>query len=124
MQTSEKILLAGGILAVGGTTLYFLTRPAQARPSQNTYFVVRGLDDKIYWKDSKEVTWNKIPSGTVIDTPAAEYKDGFLDLFVKGGVDPATGENTLWYGRVNVATKEFSGWTNIYGLTRSAPCIA
>ncbi|MEM2507235.1 MAG: C1 family peptidase [Nitrososphaeria archaeon] len=86
------------------------------------YLVVRGTDNKIYWRRHLTTweNWIKIPTGSTSEGPAAVACGGKLHMVVKG-FNP---ENSLWYGYVDLSTNSFSGWVRVPGLTPSKPALA
>jgi hypothetical protein len=100
-------------------------RPALAAdPAANKlYLAVRGGGSQVYWRsyDATADTWaawNKVPTGTTSDAPAATAVDNKLHIVVRGmsGI-------TLWHGNVDLTSNAFSGWTLLSGSTSSAPTL-
>jgi len=85
-----------------------------------TYTVVRGMDNKIYYRSysgNDWESWQMLP-GSTIDSPAAIECGGKLHIVVRGG------SNTIWYGRIELSTGSFSGWKKLPGATLSKPDLA
>lgn len=83
------------------------------------YLVVRGSDDRIYyrtWDGTTWLGWTALPGATT-DSPAAAVLDNDLHIVVKG----LTGE--IWHGYVDLATSVWSGWTMVSGATPSTPTL-
>ncbi|MEM1518474.1 MAG: C1 family peptidase [Nitrososphaerota archaeon] len=90
--------------------------------SQTAYLVVRGSDNKIYWRSHMILwnNWHKIDIGSASEGVAAAYCDPYL-YFVVRGFSP---ENSLWFSYIDVHSGNFSGWTRIPGSTPSKPALA
>lgn len=85
------------------------------------YLVVRGLDDRIYYKVWNAVVWTDwtaLPSGSTCDGAGAIVINNKLNVVVRGSEG-----TSLWLGQVDLSTSDFSGWTWIDGLTNSAPTV-
>jgi spore coat protein A len=87
------------------------------------YDVVRGENNAVYWRtytfgNSSWSNYNALPSSATYDKPAAAVYGGQLYIAVRG-----TDNQSIWFGSVNIATKIFSGWTQISGSTTSAPTL-
>jgi len=101
-----------------------------AQPLANTHLIVRGTDNRIYyrlynsssraWED-----WNVILGGATCDGPAAAVLNGELHIVVRGFSDTnVDANNTLWHISINLATGNPSDWTWLPGATLSAPALA
>jgi hypothetical protein len=92
-------------------------------PNGNGYLVVRGGDNRIYYRiynsssDSWE-DWNVVPDGATCDSPASAMYSGQL-YFVVRGMDG----QSIWFGFVNLTDHSFSGWELLSGATPSAPTL-
>lgn len=90
--------------------------------TQPSSLVVRGQDNKIWHRtydpSSGWGSWNALPSGTTIDSPASTLCFG-QQYFVVRGSDGTS----LWFSWLNLASEEFSGWTQLTGSTPSAPAL-
>ena len=85
--------------------------------------VVRGSNNCIYYSTYNSNTaswssWNCLPTGTTMDSPAATVVSDTLYVVVRG----MDGES-LWFGSVNLADDSFSGWTLLSGSTSSTPTL-
>lgn len=96
--------------------------------------VVRGLDNRIYYRGYDEQSqawggWDNVPTGATLDSPAAAvfenhfagtYSDNQLNLVVRG-----MDGTSLWYGSVDIEDPRigFSGWWQLPGATMSAPTL-
>jgi hypothetical protein len=90
--------------------------------TEPTSLVVRGSDNKIYYRSynfssGSWGSWNVL-LGATCDSPAAAVCNNELHVVVRG-----TDGNTLWHGYVDLATSTFSGWTLLSGCTPSAPTL-
>jgi hypothetical protein len=90
----------------------------------SSYLVVRGADDRIYYRGYNPISmswesWNALPEGATVDSPAAAVYSGTLYIAIRG----EDGQN-LWFGSVNLTDNSFSGWTLLSGATPSAPTLA
>jgi hypothetical protein len=104
-------------------TYVTLTGPGsiEAYYRKNTYLVVRGNDNGIYYRSyagSTWTEWTKLPGATLM-SPAACVFNNKLQIVVVG-----TDGTSLWYGNVDLGTSSFSGWTLLSGATPSAPTLA
>ena len=84
--------------------------------------VVRGTDDRIYHRQYDLVTeswgsWNAVPTGTTVDSPAATVDGDYLHLVVRGMDDD------LYHQRIYLPTLDYLGWSGIGGTTPSAPTL-
>jgi hypothetical protein len=83
--------------------------------------VVRGTDNLLYYKvfdgTSWATNWNMIPGETLYE-PAAAVVDGKLHVAIIGPM-----YNAIYWGYVDLETKEFSGWTWIPGASDSTPAL-
>ena len=89
--------------------------------SETADLAVKGLDDRIYYRIYEESIWGDwkvIPEGRSNDSPAATIVDGMLH-FVVQGMDG----QTIWHSQVNLVDDSFSGWTQIGGLSDTAPTL-
>lgn len=89
----------------------------------NAYLVVRGLNNKIYYRthtssSNSWESWNVVPTGLTCDSPAAALYSGKLYLVVRG-----MDGYSLWFGWITLADGSFSGWTRLSGATESAPAL-
>jgi glutamyl endopeptidase len=87
---------------------------------ENSYLVVRGSDNGIYYRTYDTVSstwssWSGLP-GLTPDTPAAAVCGSQLHVVVRG-MDGAS----LFHGFVNLLSDEFSGWSWVSGSTPSIP---
>ena len=85
--------------------------------------VVRGSNNCIYYSTYNSNTaswssWNCLPTGTTMDSPAATVVSNTLYIVVRG-MDGAS----LYFSSVNLADNSFSGWTLLSGSTPSAPTL-
>lgn len=95
--------------------------PTMTRREYSLYLVVRGLDDRVYyrvWDGSSWSGWAVIPTGRTCDSPAAAILGGRLHIVVRG----MTGG--LWHASMNLTTSVWSGWSLIPGVTSSPPALA
>jgi len=88
-----------------------------------TQLVVRGMDDAIYYRTYNSTSdtwddWDRLPSGSTIDRPAAAVCSGELHVVVRG-----SDGYTLWFSSLNLTDKSFSGWMQLDGVTESAPTL-
>ena len=84
--------------------------------------VVRGTDNRIYNRQYDLITeswgsWNVVPTGTTVDSPAVAVDDDYLHLVVRGMDDD------LYHQRVYLPTLDYLGWSGIGGTTPSAPTL-
>jgi spore coat protein A, manganese oxidase len=96
-----------------------IINPSQVQP---IFDATRGTNDLIYlrtynYSTAEWGTYQALPSGSTTDTPAAAY-NGLLYIAVKGASD-----SSIWFSSVNVTDSTFSGWTQLSGLTPSAPTL-
>jgi parallel beta-helix repeat protein len=112
-----------------------LSGASPSAPTLVTYgsklvLVVRGFTNMIYYRfyDCDLGTWSEwtpVPDGATCDSPAAAVLGSSLHLVVRGlSTTYVSGNNTLWYGVVNLVDDSFSGWTMLDGWTPSAPRLA
>jgi hypothetical protein len=90
--------------------------------SERLVLVVRGIDNRIYHRQYNLVTeswgsWNAVPTGSTVDSPAAAIDGNYLHLVVRGM------DNSLYHKRVYLPTLNYLGWTQISGTTPSAPTL-
>jgi hypothetical protein len=90
---------------------------------EDMYLVVRGLNNKIYYRTYNSTidnweNWNVVPSGFTCDSPAAARNNETLYLVVRG-LDGLS----LWFTSINLTDKTFSGWTRLAGETTSTPTL-
>lgn len=83
--------------------------------------IVRGMDNRIYFGtvDSSPNSWVQVPSGLTCDSPAGIFAGNELHIVVRS-IDNAT----IWHSYINTDTGFFSGWTQLSGITPSAPTFA
>jgi len=102
------------------------SRPAltASQSSGKLYLVVRGLDNRIYYRDYTASSniwgdWNVLP-GATIDGPGATVTGNKLHVVVRG-----MDGSSLWHGYLaNPADPaSFTGWNSISGSTPSAPTL-
>jgi hypothetical protein len=90
---------------------------------QKSYLVVRGLDDRIYYRtyDFAGDTWSSwtVLPGSTPDSPAAVVCNNELHIVVRG-----MDGRSLWHGYVNLADNTFNSWARLSGWTPSAPTLA
>jgi hypothetical protein len=104
---------------VGSLVVLLGLNVAQASAPGETWIVVRGNDNGIYYKAESWTNWVQLP-GETNNAPSAVLKDGALDIVVIGT------NGTLYFGSLpNPADPStFTGWTAFAGSTPSAPSIA
>jgi hypothetical protein len=94
----------------------------QTPTATNAYLVVRGGDNRIYYRISTSPgvwgSWNTLP-GLTCDSPAAAIYNNELHVVVR-----SSSGTQLYHGYVNLGTSAFSGWTLLSGFTPSAPTLA
>jgi len=86
--------------------------------------VVRGLDDRIYYREYDASTdswgsWKVVSAGSTCDGPGATVIDNELHIAVRG-----MDECSLWHGYVDVTTDNFYGWSWLSGTIESASTLA
>lgn len=88
--------------------------------------VVRGGNDKVFYRLYAPDTdtwegWAMLPgdssAGLTVDAPASAIVGNTLHLVIRDV------NYLLYYGKVDLSTKEFSGWVPISGQTDSAPTL-
>jgi hypothetical protein len=89
-----------------------------------TYLVVQGADNRIYYRGYSSGlvawgSWNALPTGTTIDSPAAAVASDRLYVVVRG-----SDGTSLWFSSRSLVTNSFSGWTLISGSTPSTPTLS
>lgn len=89
----------------------------------NTYLVVRGLNNRIYYRLYNSSSgswkgWNVVPNGATCDSPVAAAYSGKLYIIVRG-----MDGQSLWFGWINLTDKSFHDWTKLSGLTPSTPTL-
>ena len=91
--------------------------------SSHLYLVVRGSDNRIYWRrmttGSVWTNWQAVPTGSADATPAAAFFNNHLYLSVKGY--HTTG---IYVCSMDAGTLVWSGWTAVSGATISRPALA
>ncbi len=97
--------------------------PALTSDGTNLFLAVKGLDDTVFYRTYNCLlntwgNWNALP-GTTCDRIAIAIQNNRLNLVVRSSIET----QVLWSGSVNLADDSFSGWTNIPGLTDSAPTL-
>jgi lysophospholipase L1-like esterase len=96
---------------------------AVSQISSKLYLAVRGLDDRIYYREytSSWGAWKVLPTGATCDGPAATVLDGRLH-FVVCGMDAST----LWHAYLSDTAdpNSLSAWSLISGSTESDPTLA
>jgi PKD repeat protein len=96
--------------------------PHEAVSTEDTYLVVRGSDNGIYYRpySSGEGTWGNwiaLP-GYTCDSPAAIIYEEQLYMIVRG-----MDGNSLWFGSLDLSDDSFSGWSYLSGVTPSKPTL-
>jgi subtilisin family serine protease len=83
------------------------------------HMFVTGLDGGVWHREFDGRKWGSWESlgGIALDGLSAAYFNGKLYVAVRGL------DNSMWYGYVDVASKSFSGWINVPGLTPSKPTL-
>jgi hypothetical protein len=103
------------------------TMSAPALTSNGTVvcLVVRGLDNRIYYRVYDSIGgwgwggWNVIPNGATCDGPAAAMLGNNLCIVVRG-----MDGNTLWYTEIRITDNTMlKSWTLISGSTPSKPTL-
>jgi hypothetical protein len=89
---------------------------------QLQYLVVRGNDNRIYYRSYNFSSgswdnWNPL-LGLTCDSPAATVCGGELHVVVRG-----INFDQIWHSYINLTDKAFSGWTLLSGSTPSAPTL-
>jgi hypothetical protein len=107
----------------GATSSRPVLTPSES--SNKLYLVVRGLDDRIYYRDYTASgdswgSWNPLPTGATCDGPGATLIGSVL-RFVVRGMDG----NSIWHGYLTdpADPESFTGWTPLSGATPSAPTL-
>jgi C1A family cysteine protease len=90
---------------------------------ERAYLVVRGGDNRIYYRIYNSSTsywdnWNAVPAGTTCDSPAAAVCNNELHMVVR-----SSSGSQLYHGYVNLVGGGFSGWTLLSGSSPSAPTL-
>ncbi|MFB3889808.1 MAG: multicopper oxidase domain-containing protein [Candidatus Bathyarchaeia archaeon] len=91
--------------------------------------VLQGYSTGIYYRTYNLTSqvwtaWQTSVTGATSDRPGAVLIGDMLHLAVRGyHPTVAAGNNTLWYGQVNVTSNVFTGWTALAGGTPSAPTL-
>jgi hypothetical protein len=117
------VFLTVNFTDLAGKTGYATVTFNLTPPVVNAYLVVRGLDNKIYYRlyNCSSKTWNPwmvLSSGATCDSPAAALCHNELHIVVRG-----MGGSTLWHGYVDLTDNTFSGWMWLSGWTPSAPTL-
>lgn len=96
------------------------SKPILTASHNKLYLVVRGMNDRIYYRSYTGGSWGDWSSlpGATCDGPAVVVMNGQLHLVVNGM------NGRLYHGYADLYTDEFSGWTRISGRTPSAPALA
>jgi hypothetical protein len=102
---------------------YSPSKPTLTSNGMMLCLVVRGLDNRIYWRvynvpADSWASWNVVPTGSTHDGPSATIADNKLHFVVRG-----LDVNSLWHGYVNLADNTFVGWTRLSGSTPSPPAL-
>jgi hypothetical protein len=81
---------------------------------------VRGANNEIYYGEigGPSNSWTQLPSGLTSDSPAAVLAGTDLHIVVR-----STDGSSIWHSYVNLNSHTFSGWTQLSGLTPSAPTL-
>ncbi|MGD0977558.1 MAG: prolyl oligopeptidase family serine peptidase [Candidatus Bathyarchaeia archaeon] len=91
-------------------------------PLHSACAVVRGMDDRIYYRVGYDGTgwedWNVLP-GSTIDSPAAAVCADKLYVVVRG-----SDSTSLWFSSVDLTDSSFSGWMLLSGSTPSPPTLS
>ena len=90
-------------------------------PPAPSNLVVRGLDNRIYYRTyagGSWESWHVVPTGATCDAPAAAVHGGKLYTVVRG-----MDGSSLWFGWINLADDSFHGWVRLSGATESAPTL-
>jgi len=97
---------------------YVLTVTVAPAPAP-FYAVVAGLGGEVWYREFDGRNWGpwRLLGGVTLDSPSAAYYDGRMYVAVRGMGD------SIWYGYVDVASGEFSGWIPIPGATLSKPTL-
>jgi parallel beta-helix repeat protein len=88
------------------------------------YLVVRGLDNKIYWRTYDGLptdswgSWVALPTGSTCDGPGATIADNKLHVVVRG-----SDGSTLWHRYYDFSTATYSDWKKLSGATPSPPTL-
>jgi hypothetical protein len=109
-----------------GMSGYTSSKPTLAanQTANELYLVVRGLDDRIYWRiyDAPPTdawgSWVALPTGSTGDGPGATIADDKLHFVVRG-----SDGSTLWHRYYNFVTGTYSDWTRLSGSTPSPPTL-
>jgi hypothetical protein len=97
-------------------------RLANHETQNRIYLVVKGLDSRIWiniWDGTTWQGWNALATGFTTRSPAATVVNGELHIVVRSGLDDA-----IWQYRINLTSSVESGWTEVGGLTPSAPTLS
>ena len=90
----------------------------------STALAVRGSFNDVIWYrflDSSTGdwdSWNAVPTGSTVDSPAVAVSRGRLYTVVRG----ADGRS-LWFSSINLTDSSFSGWTLLSGSSPSSPTL-
>jgi len=98
--------------------------PTLTANSTHLYLVVRGNDDRIYFRYYALAShiwsgWTAVSSGTTADTPAAALMNNRLELVVRG-----SNGNQIWHGSLYLASNTIYSWNLLDGATPSPPVLA
>jgi hypothetical protein len=82
--------------------------------------VIRGVDNKIYYRVREEGSWIGLSSvpGSTNDAPVAAVLANELHIAVLGT------DGKIYHGYVDLSTSTWSGWTIVPGATPSPPALA
>ena len=86
------------------------------------YTIVTGTNNRLYWMKLGEGLiipreWNVVPSGSSPSGPSTVVYGNRIYLAVRGSNDK------IYYGYIDKADGEFSGWFEIGGRTPSSPAL-
>jgi len=83
------------------------------------YMFVTGLEGSVWYRGFNGTEWGpwRLLGGIALDGPSAAYFDDKLYVALRGLND------TIWYGYVDLAFGNFSGWIYVPGLTPSRPAL-
>jgi len=88
-------------------------------PVTPLYMFVTGLGNDVWYREFDGENWGpwKPLGGIALDGPSATYYNGKLYVAVRGM------NNSIWYGYIDIASGNFSGWISVPGLTPSRPTL-